>query len=117
MGLNTLKRQIISSGAMDTGDLSSDWIDTSNLQSGSFSFVWSAGSSPVGTVVVDISNNDTKSDSTELTLSATLSVSGASGAHIANLDVIPCRFVRLRYKGTSGTATANVWFAGKGDAN
>lgn len=117
MGLNTLKRQIISSGAMGTGDLSSDWIDTMNLQSGSFSFVWSSGSTPVGTVVVDISNNDAKSDLNELTLSTTLTVSGSSGAHIANLDVIPCRFIRLRYKGTSGSATANAWFAGKGDAN
>ena len=117
MGLNTIKTQLWSAQALAGVDVSTDWVDCLNLQAGSFSFVWSAGSSPVGTVVVDSSNNDTKSDSTELTLSATLSVSGASGAHIANLDVIPCRFVRLRYKGTSGTATANVWFAGKGDAN
>lgn len=117
MGLNTIKKQLWESEALAGVNVSTDWLDCLNLQSGSFSFVWSNGSTPVGEVIVEVSNEANHSDTQELTLSATLAVSGTSGIHVANLDVIPCRYVRLTYVATSGTADANVWFVGKGDAN
>lgn len=117
MGLQVIKKQLWSAQALSNTTVSTDWIDTSQIQAGSFSFVWSGGSSPVGVVEVRVSNEANKSDESTLTLSSVLNVSGASGAHVANLNIIPTRFVRLRYVGTSGTATANAWFFGKGDAN
>lgn len=117
MGLQVIKKQLWSAEALDSSTKNTDWIDCSQLQAGSFSFVWSGGSSPVGEVRVQVSNEPTNSDAQDLTLSATLSVSGSSGSHVANIDDIPNRYIRLRYVGTSGTASANAWFFGKGDAN
>lgn len=117
MGLNTIKVQLWDAQALAGVDVYTDWMDCLNLQTGSFSFVWSNGSTPVGVVKIQVSNEPTHSDANELTLSSTLSVSGASGAHIANLNDLPTRYVRLKYEATSGTADADVWFVGKGDAN
>ena len=117
MGLNTIKTQLWSAQALAGVDVSTDWVDCLNLQAGSFSFVWSNGSTPVGAVRIDVSNEPSHTDATELTVSASLPVSGASGAHVANLNDLPTRYVRLRYEATSGTADADVWFVGKGDAN
>lgn len=117
MGLQIIKKQLWTLEAIDGTTKNTDWVDCSQLQSGSFSFVWSGGSTPVGEVRVQVSNEPTNADAQELTLSSTLSVSGSSGAHVANIDVIPNRYIRLRYIGSSGTASANVVFFGKGDAN
>lgn len=116
MGLNTIKKQTSVNESMGA-TFQTDWIDCLNLTSGSWSFVWSAGSSPVGEVTIEVSNEPNHSDAIELVLSSDLLVSGASGVHVANLDDIPCRYTRLVYTRTSGTATANTWFVGKGDAN
>jgi hypothetical protein len=115
MGMNTIKKSLWTAQALDSSTVTTEWIDVSQLTKGSFSFVWSGGSSPVGTVTILVSNTQSKSDANTLTLSATLSVSGSSGAHVANLDDIPSRFVALRYTGASGTATAAVDFFGKGN--
>lgn len=116
MGLQNIKIQLWNDEALSNTTKSTGWIDCSQLQAGSFSFVWS-GTSPVGEVRVQISNEATNSDAQDLTLSASLLVAANSGTHIANLDEIPNRYVRLVYIGASGTATAKVWFFGKGDAN
>ncbi len=116
MGLNTIKKQTNVDESLGA-TFETVWIDCLNLTSGSWSFVWSAGTSPVGLVTIEVSNEPNHSDAITLTLSATLAVTGTSGVHVANLDDIPCRYTRLVYTRTSGTATANVWFVGKGDAN
>jgi hypothetical protein len=117
MGLNTLKKQLWDNESLDNTTKATEWIDCSQLQAGSFSFVWSGGSSPVGAVQIFVSNEPTKADETDLTLSAALNVSGTAGAHIANIDDIPNRYIRLKYAGSSGTCNADVWFFGKGDGN
>lgn len=117
MGLQVIKKQLWDGEALSNTTKATDWIDCSQLQQCSFSFVWSGGSSPVGEVQVFVSNEPKNSDETKLTLSAVLPISSNSGTHIANLDDVPNRYVQLRYIGASGTATANVWFFGKGDAN
>jgi len=116
MGLQVVKVQLWESEALDSTTKSTEWVDVSQLQGGSFSFVWT-GSSPDGEVQIWVSNEPTYSDGQPLTLSAALTVNTNSGVHTANLDNIPNRYARLTYVGTSGTGTANVWFFGKGDAN
>lgn len=116
MGLQVIKVRLWTDEALDNTTKATEWVDVSQLQMGSFSFVWS-GSSPVGEVQVFVSNDPEHADEQELTLSATLSVGANSGAHVANLDDIPSRYVRLKYAGSSGTATGQAWFFGKGDAN
>jgi hypothetical protein len=117
MGLQVIKIRLFTDEAMDNTTISTSWVDCSQLQMGSFSFVWSNGSTPVGEVKVFVSNEPDHSDEIELDLSATLAVGGSSGVHVANLDDIPNRYARLKYVGSSGTATAQAWFFGKGDAN
>jgi hypothetical protein len=114
MGMNVIKKSLWTAQALSNTTVTTDWVDVSQLTKGSFSFVWSGGSSPVGTVTVLVSNTKSKADANTLTLSATLSVSGASGVHTANIDEIDNQFMALRYTGTSGTATAAVDFFGKG---
>ncbi len=114
MGLNVIKKSLWTAQALGSTTVDTDWIDTSQLEKGSFSFVWSGGSTPSGVVQVLVSNLPTHTDANVLTLSATLTVSGSSGSHIANLDVIPSRYVALRYAGSSGSATATADFFGKG---
>lgn len=115
MGLNTLKPK---SENLDLSvDAQSEWLDCLHLQSGTFSFVWSNGSSLSGEVKVEAANASDQSDAQEVTLSATLGVSGASGTHMAHLESIPGRFVRLTYTSTAGTGDGIVHFIGKGDAN
>lgn len=115
MGLNTLKRRYLTSADISS-DVAGDWIDVSNLTKVSFSFVWS-GTSPVGDLFVQVANDPDYSDAQNVTLSATLSVSGNSGTHFADLTEIGARFVRLRYVATSGTGSADSWIMAKGDAN
>jgi hypothetical protein len=117
MGLQVIKARLWEDQAMDNTTIATSWVDVSQLQKGSFSFVWASGSSPVGEVQVFVSNEPDHTDEQELDLSATLAVSGNSGIHIANIDQIPNRYMRLKYIGSSGTATAQAWFFGKGDAN
>lgn len=115
MGLNTLKRQYLD-GADISSDVEGDWIDMANLTKVSFSFVWS-GTSPVGVLNVQASNDPSHSDATNITLSATLNVSGNSGTHFADVTEWSARYVRLKYTASSGTGTANGWIMAKGDAN
>ena len=117
MGLQVIKTRLWTDEALDNTTKATSWIDTSQLQKGSFSFVWSAGSTPVGEVQVFVSNEPDHTDEQELPLSATLAVSGSSGTHVANIDDIPNRYMRLKYVGASGSAVGQVWFFGKGDAN
>jgi hypothetical protein len=115
MGMNTIKKSLWTAQALDSSTVTTEWIDVSQLTKGSFSFVWSDGSSPDGTVTVLVSNTKSKADANTLTLSTTLSVSGTSGVHTANIDEIDNQFMALRYTGVSGTATAAVDFFGKGN--
>lgn len=115
MGLNTLKP---ASESLDlSGDDQSAWLDCLHMQSGTFSFVWSNGSTLTGEVKVEAANATDQSDAQVVTLSTTLGVSGASGTHMAHLESLPGRFVRLTYTSSAGTGDALVYFVGKGDAN
>lgn len=115
MGLNTLKRKYITDGDI-SADLAGDWLDMSNLTKCSFGFTWS-GTSPSGTLTVQAANDPNYSDATNVSLSATLTVSGNTGSHLADLTEWSARYIRLYYSSASGTGTAQAWVMAKGDAN
>ncbi len=80
-------------------------------ESTSIQFVWSDGSSPVGTVKLQISNDlkDKVADVTNWTdvTGSSSAVSGNSGSIAWNVDHA-YRFIRMVYTRTSGSATGSV---------
>ena len=115
MGLNTLKMRYITDGDM-SADIEGPWLDMLNLTKCSFGFTWS-GTSPVGAVTVEASNDPDHSDATAVTLSSSLTVGEDTGTHLADLTEWSARYIRLKYTFTSGTGTAQAWATAKGDAN
>lgn len=84
-----------------------------------YQVIWSAGSTPVGTLSVEVSvnydpqvNPDT-STWTALTLPVTPSVSGNSGSFILDLNQLSMPWVRLKYVRSSGSGTLNAYISAK----
>lgn len=115
MGLNTLKRKYITDGDISS-DVDGDWIDMSNLTKVSFGFTWT-GTSPVGELFVQASNDPDHSDAQSIGLSSSLLIAANSGTHLADITEWASRYVRLKYVAGSGTGTAQAWIMAKGDAN
>lgn len=87
----------------------------------SYAVTWS-GTSPVGTVTVEVSNNysqntdgTTKNPGTwdTLPLSAPTGVSGNTGSGFIDIDANAGHALRLVYTAASGTGTMNVTVNGK----
>lgn len=75
-------------------------------------FSWAGATSPVGTCTVEGSNDGTNWST--LTLSSTLSVSGASGNNIADFTT-GCALIRAVYTRTSGSGNSlTILVRGKG---
>lgn len=95
----------------------------------SYQFVWSNGSSPIGTVGVQVSNNYSLDATGTVanagdwtayyflvaagTYATTIAVSGASGSAIIELPSIGFYSVRPIYTRSSGTGTMDVTINGK----
>lgn len=112
--------KVINNQSMATS-LTSDVTIIQKLSMVSYDIAWSAGSSPVGTVTVQVSNTyEQNSDGsvknagnwTTLAL-GTLSVSGNSGNGFVDVDATAGYAIRLLYNRTSGSGTLNVTVAGK----
>lgn len=87
----------------------------------SYHYQW-VGTSPVGDVVVEVSNNYAQDASgvvknagtwDELPLSDATSVSGNSDSGGVDIDANAFYAIRTRYIRTSGTGTMNITVAGK----
>jgi len=111
---------VITNGAM-VGNLTSAITILSNLSMMSYSYTWS-GTSPVGTIVVEVSNDYTQDSSgatanpgtwDALPLSVAPSVSGNTGTGFVDIDQLGAYAIRTRYIATSGTGTLNAIFKGK----
>src|SRR5690242_4257545 len=61
-----------------------------------------AGSSPVGEVFVDVSNDNFVSFET-LNFGANIDISGNSGQHLISMNQLPFGFIRIRYVRASGS--------------
>lgn len=115
--------QIITSGDM-SGSLTSIGIDLQQLVLGSVQAVWSGGSSPVGDLTLEVSNdivqvslgtNPAANVSNWITYTgSTQSVSGNTGSAMYNITDMGYRWLRLKYTRTSGSGTLNAIFFGKG---
>lgn len=88
-----------------------------NLSMISYDIAWSAGSTPVGVITVEVSNTyalnadgsvRTAGNWTTLALSSTCSVSGNTGNGAIDVDLTGFYAIRLKYTRTSGSGTMNV---------
>lgn len=103
-----LFNELISTDASMGADVTSTVKDISECTCVAVQGVWSAGSSPVGNMILQASLDDvTYSDI------STLAVSGNSGSNLFNVDNPGYRYLRLFYDRTSGSGTLNVRISGK----
>ncbi len=88
----------------------------------SYDISWTAGSSPVGVMSVQVSNTYSQDSSgavknagnwTTLTLSATPSVTGNTGNGFIDVDATGAYAIKLIYTRTSGTGTMNATISAK----
>lgn len=112
---------VITNGDM-SGSLTSAVTIIQKLSMLSYDIAWSAGSTPVGVITVQVSNTYTQDGSgvvvnagnwSTLVLSSPLNVSGNSGTLFVDIDQIGAYAMRLVYTRTSGSGTLNVTIAGK----
>lgn len=79
---------------------------------------WSGGSSPVGTLSVEISvDYDPEQNNSgtwnAVTLPVTPAVSGNSGSYAIDLNQLSAPWVRLKYTRTSGSGTMSAFMSAK----
>lgn len=111
---------VITNGSMATSLLSKVTI-AQKLSMVSYAIVWS-GTSPVGSITVEVSNDYSQNDDgsvrnagnwSTLTLSGTGDVVGNTGTGFIDIDAQAGYALRLRYTRVSGTGTMNVTVNGK----
>lgn len=118
--------QVITNGSM-AGNLTSKVTIIQKLSMLSYSYSW-AGSSPVGTISVQVSNDYSQNADgtvanagtwTSITLnvsgtpSTTMSISGNTGSNFIDIDSIAAYAIRTIYTAGSGTGTLQSYVVGK----
>lgn len=105
--------QVITDGDM-SGDITSVSSNIEQEDFGSYQFSWS-GSSPVGTITVQASLDNTiwttLQDSDQVDVS--IPVSGNTGSAMFSLNELPFKYVRTVYTFTSGTGTLQSYIFAK----
>lgn len=100
-----------------TGTVYSQPTIITNLSKVSYDVSWSGGSSPIGTLQVQVSNTYSQDASgaqlnagnwNTLTLSSAPTVSGNSGNGFIEIDSLSSYAIRLVYVPTSGSGTLNA---------
>ncbi len=117
-----LTYKIISAAALGTASTTSAVTGIQFMDNIAMQFIWSAGSTPIGTIAIQVSL-DYAQDSqgvvtnsgtwTALTISPSLAISGNSGSLYVDLNQLGAPWVRAVYTKTSGTGTLNAYIAGK----
>lgn len=110
---------------VDAGDMSADIISDptiiTNLSMFSYAISW-AGTAPVGTMSVQVSNDYSQNAAgkvmnagtwTTVTLSAPTPVTGATGNGFIDIDATAAYAIRAVYTATSGTGELTVVAVGK----
>lgn len=108
----TKPKSVITNGNM-SGNLTSQVTVMTNLSMLSYAISWT-GTSPVGTITVQVSNDYTQDEAgatanagtwTTLTLSAPTTVSGNTGTGFIDVTITAAYAVRMVYTAGSGTGT------------
>lgn len=85
-------------------------IDVSSSTYCAVQIVWSAGSTPVGSLQIEGSCDG----STFSAVGSAVSISGNTGNSLTNLGAIGYPYIRATYTRTSGSGTLNVYISTKG---
>lgn len=111
---------VITNGDM-SGNLISKVTVIDNLSMMSYQINW-AGTAPVGVINVQVSNDYSQNGDgsvrvagnwTNLVLSSTTNVSGATGTGFIDIDALGAYAVRIIYTRTSGTGLMNAFVVAK----
>ena len=108
--------QAISAGSM-AADIVSDYFDIRFNLGVSVQVVWSAGSTPVGDLRVEATNDDFENEAPtnwNLAVSAVSSVTGNTGSALINIPDANYTAMRIFYDRTSGSGTLNARVCIKG---
>lgn len=112
---NFMKIQPIINGDMG-GNITSNNINVDGFKALGIQFVWSNGSTPVGTGAMQISNDN---GVTWTSFGVSLSVTGNSGNGLVITstggDASPFSLVRALYVRSSGSGTLNAYLTAKND--
>lgn len=112
---------VITNGDM-SDSLTSEVTIIQKLSMISYDIAWTAGSTPVGTITVQISNTYSQNADgtvknagtwTTITLSTTVDVSGNSGNAFIDIEATAGYAMRVIYTCASGSGTLNVTVNGK----
>lgn len=110
-----LTHKIFQSTDISTNQTSGN-TNTANLDSGSIYVEWT-GSSPVGVLTVEATNDDPTSPAgavyRELSFGNAINISGNSGNHELILNQLPFRAFRLVYTASSGTGSITATLTAK----
>lgn len=104
--IHLFNEYVIEDEAMDA-DITSSSKNVNEAVSYAVHAIWSDGSSPVGTLDLQASNDDDDASFTSI-LSAPYAVSGNSGKLIINVEKHGYGYIRIVYTRTSGDGTLNV---------
>lgn len=116
---NLLKFQTVINGSM-AGSLTSAVTNIEFLDNIGIQAIWSSGSTPVGTLQVEISIDyaqdtfgNVTNPGTWTSLTTTASVSGNTGNVYFDINQISSPWIRLTYVRASGSGTLNAYVTGK----
>jgi hypothetical protein len=114
--------KIINAGDLSQSSITSAVTNIQFLDDINIQYIWSAGSSPVGTIAVQVSSNYAQDSQgnvsnsgtwTSLSLSSTPSISGNSGSGVIEMTQLGSVWIRTVYTRTSGSGTLNAYISGK----
>lgn len=104
--------QIIENQSM-ASNITTPFVDISNVDDISIVYEWSAGSSPVGSITVEVRNGELCPWSV-LDIAPPAAISLNSGNNNIQITNVSFKELRLVYERTSGSGTLNAWLTGKG---
>ena len=107
--LTSFRGDVLKNAPMGTNQSSSS-LNISDAIAYAVQAIWKNGSSPVGTLDIQASNNGEDFSSV---LSSPIAVSGNSGNILVNVERAGYQFVKILYNSTSGSGELTVSIAGK----
>jgi hypothetical protein len=102
------KNSVIINAQAMTGNITSEVENTNNINRFSIHVFWSGGGTPIGSLILQASNDGSNFVDVE-----TNTVTGNSGGIMYNVEGPSYSWVRVKYSFTSGSATMSAIFNSK----